>query len=60
MEVEELVDAALVAFDRRELVTIPPLPDDGQWRAFDAARQAMLPGFWQAHAAERYRTPNAA
>ena len=61
MEVEELVDAALVAFDRRELVTIPPLPDDGQWRAFDAARQAMLPGFSQAHAAERYRTtPSAA
>ena len=29
MEVDELVDAALVGFDRREPVTIPPLPDDG-------------------------------
>ena len=27
MEVDELVDAALVGFDRREAVTIPPLPD---------------------------------
>jgi short-subunit dehydrogenase len=56
MTTEELVDAALVGFDRRETVTIPPLPDDGQWAAFDAARQAMLPNFLQAHAAERYRT----
>lgn len=55
MEVDELVDAALVGFDRRETVTIPPLPDAGLWTAFDAARQAMLPGFMQAHAAERYR-----
>jgi uncharacterized protein len=37
MEVDELVDAALVGFDRREMVTIPPLPDAEQWKAFDAA-----------------------
>ncbi|GJE43294.1 SDR family NAD(P)-dependent oxidoreductase [Methylobacterium soli] len=55
METAELVDAALVGFDRRETVTIPPLPDSGQWDAFDAARQAMVPNFMQAHAAERYR-----
>lgn len=55
MEVDELVDAALVGFDRREPVTIPPLPDVGQWEAFQAARQAMLPGFRQEHAAQRYR-----
>jgi short-subunit dehydrogenase len=55
MEVGELVDAALVGFDRRESVTIPPLPDDGQWKAYEAARQAMLPNFAQEHAAERYR-----
>ncbi len=55
MEVGELVDAALVGFDRRELVTIPPLPDAGQWTAYEAARQAMLPNFRQEHAAERYR-----
>lgn len=56
MDVGELVDAALVGFDRRESVTIPPLPDAGQWEAFDAARRAMLPNFRQEHAAERYRS----
>ena len=55
METPELVDAALVGFDRRESVTIPPLPDDGQWRAFEAARQAMRANFMQPHPAERYR-----
>ena len=54
MEVDELVDAALVGFDRREPVTIPPLPDATQWDAFQATRQAMLPNFRQEHAAERY------
>ena len=56
MDVGELVDAALVGFDRREPVTIPPLPDAAHWDAYQAARQAMLPGFAQVHAAERYRT----
>jgi hypothetical protein len=55
MEVDELVDAALVGFDRRETVTIPSLPDDAQWTAFDGARQAMVPNFLQVHAAPRYR-----
>ena len=55
MEVDELVDAALVGFDRREAVTIPPLPDAGQWDAYQAARQAILPNVRQVHAAERYR-----
>jgi hypothetical protein len=55
METGELVDAALVGYDRRETVTIPPLPDAGQWTALETARQAMLPNFMQAHAAERYR-----
>lgn len=57
MDVSELVDAALVGFDRRETVTIPSLPDVGQWTAFEAARQAMLPNFRNEHAAERYRQP---
>jgi len=55
MEVDELVDAALVGFDRRETVTIPPLPDADQWSALEAARQAMVPNFRQSHAAARYR-----
>ena len=55
MGVDELVDAALVGFDRRELVTIPSLPDVERWNAFNGARQAMLPNLAQPHAAERYR-----
>lgn len=55
MEVGELVDAALVGFDRRELVTIPPLHVAGRWDALDGARQGLLADLKQAHAAERYR-----
>jgi short-subunit dehydrogenase len=55
MEVDEMVDAALVGFDRKESITIPPLPDDAQWQSFNAARQAMLPGFGQERAAKRYQ-----
>jgi short-subunit dehydrogenase len=54
MDVNEMVDAALVGFDRREAVTLPSLPDVEQWNAFDAARRAMLPNFANAHAAARY------
>jgi hypothetical protein len=57
MEVGELVDAALVAFDRRELVTIPPLHVAGRWDALDSARQGLMSDIRQAHAAERYRPP---
>jgi short-subunit dehydrogenase len=56
MEVGELVDAALVGFDRRELVTIPPLHVAERWDALDGARQALLSDLRQAHAAERYRS----
>ncbi len=56
MEVGELVDAALVGFDRRELITIPPLPDEAAWEEFSAARYALQAGFsGQAHPAARYR-----
>lgn len=55
MEVDELVDAALVGFDRRETITIPSLPDVEQWNTFEAARQSMIPNFNQVHAADRYR-----
>lgn len=55
MEVDELVDAALVGFDNREAVTIPPLQDNNKWLALDAARKALLPEFLQSHAAPRYR-----
>jgi short-subunit dehydrogenase len=55
MEVGDLVDAALVGFDRREPVTIPPLHDAGRWDALDGARMAMLGNLVNALPAERYR-----
>lgn len=54
MDVGVLVDAALVGFDRREAITIPVLPDAGQWEAYQNARMAMLPGFGGVDAATRY------
>ena len=54
MEVAELVDAALVGFDRREPVTIPPLPTAQQSNVLEAARRSMLPKDTQVHAAARY------
>lgn len=56
MDVGELVDAALVGFDRRETVTIPPLHVAERWDTLDASRQGLLSDLRQAHAAERYRT----
>lgn len=54
MSVDDLVDAALVGFDRREAVTIPPLADAGLWEAFEGAR-ATLPSGLGGTPAERYR-----
>ncbi len=56
MDVGELVDAALVGFDRREPVTIPPLHVAERWNTLDASRQGLLSDIRQAQAAERYRT----
>lgn len=55
MDVDELVDAALVGYDRRELVTIPPLHVAERWDALDGARQTLLTDVRQAQAADRYR-----
>lgn len=54
MEVHDLVDAALVGFDRKELVTIPPVPDGADWEAFEQARMVLALGFSNAKPAERY------
>lgn len=55
MEVGDLVDAALVGFDRREPVTIPPLHEAERWDALQAARQGLLSQIRQSHVAERYQ-----
>jgi short-subunit dehydrogenase len=57
MEVDELVDAALRGLDAGELVTIPALPDAGEWDRLNAARLALGPNLSRDHAAARYRGP---
>ncbi len=54
MDTAELVDAALVGFDRREAVTIPPLHVAERWDALEGARLGLMSDLRQAHAAERY------
>ncbi|RZT39101.1 SDR family NAD(P)-dependent oxidoreductase [Cupriavidus agavae] len=41
MPAADMVDAALVGFDRGELITIPSLHAVEHWQAYEAARQAM-------------------
>lgn len=41
MRTEDLVDAALLGFERGEKVTIPSLHAGEKWDAYEAARQAM-------------------
>jgi short-subunit dehydrogenase len=55
MDTAELVDAALVGFDRGEVITIPPLHDESQFQALEAARAAMAPNLSTDTAAPRYR-----
>lgn len=52
MSVDELVDAALIGFYRREAITLPLLPEVEQWDAYDAARRTMPPQFSGVHPAE--------
>jgi short-subunit dehydrogenase len=54
MDVDEMVDAALAGFDAGEAVTIPALPDEADWQAFEAARRALGPNLSRDHAAARY------
>ena len=56
MEVEEMVDAALVGLDRRELGTIPSLPNSADWESFTAARLNLGPNLSRQHAADRYKS----
>jgi short-subunit dehydrogenase len=60
MEVDELVDAALVGLDAGELVTIPSLPDAADWTRFEDARAALRPNLSRQHAAARFNHRTAA
>ena len=54
--VGDLVDAALVGFDRREAVTIPPLQQAERWDDLQNARQALLGQVRQSEVAQRYQS----
>ena len=54
MSVDDMVDAALVGLDRGETVTIPSLPDEGQWTALTDARLALWPNLSRRQVAGRY------
>jgi len=60
MSAEDMVDAALAGFDQGEFVTIPALPDAGQWQSYEAARQALMPNLSRAEPAGRYGVVHAA
>jgi short-subunit dehydrogenase len=55
MTAENLVDAAMVGFDRRERVTLPSLPDHGLWESFDTARMTAFAATQTGETAARYR-----
>lgn len=54
MTPEVLVDAALADLDAGQFASIPSLHDDGQWQAWETARDAMLPHLSSRTAAPRY------
>jgi short-subunit dehydrogenase len=55
MQVDEMVDAALVGLDQGEFVTIPSLPDAADWQAYETARQQLIPNLSLKVPAARYR-----
>lgn len=54
MTAENMVDAALAGLDQGELVTIPALPLQADWDAFETARRGMSGKLSSARPAQRY------
>lgn len=55
MTAEDMVDASLAGLDQGEQVTIPALPSQDEWNAFEAARRAMSTRLSNAAPAGRYK-----
>ena len=55
MTTEDMVDAALAGLAQGELVTIPALPEQKDWNAYEAARQILIPNLSRAEPAARYK-----
>jgi uncharacterized protein len=54
MTPENLVDAALAGFDKKELITIPSLPDVKEWENLENARKVLGPNLSHTQPASRY------
>lgn len=54
MSADHLVDAALVGFDRGELITIPSLHALDEWERYESARRALAPQLSTNTPAARY------
>ena len=54
MSAHDMVDAALAGLDQGEKVTIPSLPSQDEWDAFDVARRAMSGRISSSVPASRY------
>ena len=55
MTTENMVDAALAGLAQGEFVTIPALPNQGDWNAYEAARQTLIPNLSRTEPAARYK-----
>jgi short-subunit dehydrogenase len=55
MTTENMVDAALAGLAQGELVTIPALPKQSDWTAYESARQTLIPNLSKAQPAARYK-----
>lgn len=55
MNVDDMVDAALVGFDKGELVTIPSLPDAADWDGALAAKAKLYPNLSRSQPAARFK-----
>ncbi|WEI17212.1 SDR family oxidoreductase [Acinetobacter proteolyticus] len=56
MDVDQLVDAALIGFDQREAITIPVLKDEKLWKTYQDSRLKLLPNFSSSEVALRYQS----
>ncbi|EOR06403.1 SDR family oxidoreductase [Acinetobacter sp. ANC 3926] len=56
MDVDQLVDAALIGFDKRETITIPVLKDQNLWKTYQNSRLKLLPNFSSSEVALRYQS----
>jgi uncharacterized protein len=54
MTAEEMVDASLAGLDQGQLITIPALPNLGDWEKFEEARKAFGSHLTRQHSAARY------